>query len=83
MVNITSHSLDEKGIPDSFPVRGSDFCLCSVQNLLEFGDSMTHARMHVSLGTFDVVVQIVPEQLNVGNSGVGNFRIGKMTREEY
>jgi len=50
---------------DSLPFRSSRFRLGTVQDLLELGYTMTHARVHVSLATVDVVVEVVAEQLDV------------------
>lgn len=50
---------------DSLPFGDRYLCLGTVEDFLELRDTMTHARVHVSLATFDVVVEIVAEQLNV------------------
>jgi hypothetical protein len=42
--------------PDSLPLRDGYFTLSPIENLLEFGNAMAHTRMHIGLGTFDVVV---------------------------
>lgn len=49
----------------SLPFSNRYLCLGTVEDLLELRYTMTHARVHVSLATFDVVVEIVAEQLNV------------------
>lgn len=37
----------------------------SVQHLQELSHSVSHSRMHVCLGAFDVVVEVVSEELDV------------------
>lgn len=67
--------------PDSLPLRDGDFGFGPVQNLLEFGNAVAHARMHVSFRALDVIVQIITEKLNVGNGGRGHIRIGEVSGE--
>lgn len=50
---------------NSLPFSSCYLCLGAVQNLLELCYTMTHAGVHVGLATFDVVVEVVAEQLNV------------------
>lgn len=38
--------------------------------------------MHVCFGALDVIVQIVAEELDVGDRGVGNVRFVKVPWEE-
>jgi hypothetical protein len=38
--------------------------------------------MHVGLGTFDVIMKIVAEELDMRDGGRCNFRLGEVTREE-
>ena len=39
--------------------------------------------MHVSFGTFDVIVQIIAEQLDMGDGGRRHIRVGEVPREQY
>lgn len=50
---------------NSLPFSSRYLCLGTVEDLLEFRYTMTHARVHVSLATFYVIVEVVAEQLNV------------------
>ena len=69
--------------PNSFPLSNCDFGLGPVQNFLELGNAMAHTRMHVSFGTLDVIVQVITEQLNVGDGGRRHIRVGEMPREQH
>ena len=51
--------------PGCFSFCRCHFCLCPVQDFLEFAYAMPHPGMHVGLGTLDVVMEIIPKQLNV------------------
>ena len=70
-------------LPDGLAFCTRDLCLRSVQYFLEFRDTEAHARMHVGFRTFDVVVEVVTEQLDVGDRGMCNIRLREMTREEH
>lgn len=39
--------------------------------------------MHVRLGAFDMIVEIVTEKLDVRYSGISYVRLGEMAREEH
>jgi len=65
------------------PVLNRNLGLCSVENLQELGHSVSHPRVHVRLGAFDVVVEVVAEQLDSVNGRDGLSGVGKVTREEY
>lgn len=43
---------------------------------------MTHARMHVCFGAFDVIVEVVAEELYVGDGCSSDDAIVKMTGEK-
>lgn len=44
---------------------------------------MTHARVHVSLAAFDVVVEVVAEQLDVRDRVIRHIRLRKVARKEH
>lgn len=69
--------------PDSLPLCDGRFGLGPVKDLLEFGNAVTHTRVHVSFGTFDVIVQIIAEQLNMGDGGRRHIRIGEVSGKQY
>jgi hypothetical protein len=68
--------------PNSLPFRSGHFGFCPVEDLLKFGNAVAHARVHVSLGTFDVIMQIVAEQLDVGDGRGRHIRVGKVPGEQ-
>lgn len=43
---------------------------------------MTHARVHVRFGTFDVVMEVISEVLDVADCGLRYRCIGEMAREQ-
>lgn len=73
-------------VPDSLPLLCSTnvfvLRLSPVENLEELGDTVPHARVHVSLGAFDVVVKVISEQLDVGRRESGGLG-SEVSREEY
>lgn len=74
------------GMRDENVRDGLSFCchfgLGTVQNLLELSHPVPHARVHVRLGTLDVVVEVVPEELDVRDAAERDGRVGKVTGEE-
>jgi hypothetical protein len=68
--------------PGSLPFSRRDLRLGAIQDLLELRNTMSHSGMHISLRTFDVVMKIIPEQLNMGNSSFRSGCVPEMTREE-
>ena len=44
---------------------------------------MAHTRMHVSFRAFDVIVQIIAEQLNMGDGGRCHIRVGEVSGEQH
>lgn len=70
-------------IPGCFSLCGGYFRFCPIQNFLEFCNPMSHSRVHVCFGTFDVVMEIVAEELDVGDRARRNGRLCEMAREEY
>ena len=51
---------------DSPPFRSSScLCLGTVEDLLKLRYTVTHAGVHVGFATFDMVVKVVAEQLDV------------------
>lgn len=44
---------------------------------------MAHARMHVRFGAFDVIVQIISEQLDVGDGGRRHIQVGEVSGEQH
>lgn len=63
-------------------INNCHFCLGSVQHLLEFCDTVSHARVHIRFGALDVVVKIVTEVLDETDRSVGCFGVGKVTGKE-
>ena len=68
-------------LPHCFLVHDGDLRLRSVQYFLELTNTMPHPRMHVSLGAFDVVMQVIAEVLDMTDSGFRSNRIDEMARE--
>ena len=62
-------------LPDRLPVRSGDFGFSPVQHLLELGNAVAHTRVHVSFRAFDVIVQKITEQLDVGDGGRRHIRV--------
>lgn len=56
----------------------SCFWLGTVEDLEELGNTVSHARVHVCLGAFDVVVQVVTEELDAGDGREGEVLVGKV-----
>jgi len=67
---------------DSLPLLlASRFLLGAVEYFKEFRHPMPHATVHISFGTFDVVMEIVAEELYTGDC-IFRRRMGEVTREE-
>ena len=66
----------------SLPVHDGLLRLGAVEHLLELGDAVPHARVHVRFGALDMVVEIVSEQLDVTDCPGGDNSVGEMTREK-
>ena len=64
------------------PLCTRHFGFRPVEDLEEFRDSVSHPGMHVCLGAFDVVVQIVSEELDSVDGREGLLGIREMTGEE-
>lgn len=56
--------------------------LCSVQHLEELAHSESHSRVHIGLGTLDMVVEVVSEDLDVRDT-VLSSRGHKMSGEKH
>ena len=69
-------------IPCCFAIGCNGLCLCSVEHLLEFAYPVSHTRVHVGLRALDVIVEVVTEELNVGDSRVGYVGFFEVTGEE-
>ena len=67
----------------SLPFRCRHLCLGTVEDLLKLRYSMPHAGVHIGLATFDVVVEVVTEQLNVRDCIVRYVRLGKVAGKEH
>jgi hypothetical protein len=74
--------VSESPTADRPSVLHSNLWLCSVKNLEEFGDSVSHPRVHVRLGALDMVVQVISEELNAVDGGDGLGRVGEVSREQ-
>lgn len=66
----------------SLPFDDRHLCLSPVEHLLEFADTVPHARMHVRLRALDVVVQIIAEVLDVADGTVGDVGLREVPREQ-
>ena len=42
---------------------------------------MAHTRVHVGFRTFDVIVQVITEKLNMGDGGRRHIRVGEVPGE--
>lgn len=60
----------------------SNFGLSSVKNFKEFGNPVSHSRVHVGLGALDVVVQVIAEKLDAVDGSKSLGWICKVTREK-
>lgn len=91
--HIYIHSRQRKGFTHSLPVSESpatdrppvlhgDLWLGPVEDLEEFGDSVSHPRVHVRFGTLDVVMQVVAEKLDAVDGGDGLGWVGKVSGEQ-
>ena len=87
------HNRQRKGLTHLLPVSESptadrpsvlhsNLWLCSVKNLEEFGDSVSHPRVHVRLGALDMVVQVISEELDAVDGGDGLGRVGEVSGEQ-
>jgi hypothetical protein len=69
-------------IPSSFSFRSCHLRLRPIQHLLELCDAVAHSRMHVSFRTFDVIMKIVAEELDMRYGARCNVRFGEVTRKQ-
>jgi len=52
-------------IPCGFPFSCSYLCLGPIEHFLELRYSMSHSGVHVCFRAFDMIMEVVSEQLNV------------------
>lgn len=70
--------------PDGLPALITQIFLLwfgPVEDLQELGHSVSHPGMHVGLGALDVVVEVIPKQLDLSDGGRCG-KGGKVSREE-
>ena len=72
----------KNNLPNRLTFRTCNLRLCPIQHLLEFRNTETHTRVHVGLRALDVIVEVVTEELDVGDSRVGYIGFFEVTGEE-
>lgn len=65
------------------PLSTSHLRLGPIQNLLELSHAIPHPRMHIRLGTLDMIMQVITEQLNMRNRPTRHRSVGKVPREQH
>lgn len=71
-----------KDIPGKLFLLVSTLGLGTVEDLEELGNASPHARVHVSLGTLDMVVEVITEELELSDGGVTDGTGSKVPGEE-